>query len=102
MRAVSGVIVMEWFAGPTPVHQSLDNRHLGLLELLLSITASSVREIDGVVDLDVIVKGDVFYFDSETGLEPSKYNWSNFRDVPMSLPFPKELNLLAKPRDVFW
>lgn len=37
-----------------PVDQALDNRHLGLLELLLGITASGVGKVDGVTDLDVI------------------------------------------------
>ena len=51
--------------GPIPVYQSLNNRHLGFLELFLGITASGVREVNGMVDLDVVVEGNVFYFDSE-------------------------------------
>lgn len=42
-----------------PVDQSLDNGHLSLLELLLSISASSVGEVHGMADLDVIGQGDV-------------------------------------------
>ena len=39
-----------------PVNQSLDDRHLRLLELLLGITAGGVGKVDGVADLDVIRK----------------------------------------------
>ena len=53
------------FYRPAPVHQSLDDGHLGLLELLLGITTGSVREVDGVMDLDIVMEGDVFYFDAE-------------------------------------
>ena len=42
-----------------PVDQSLDNGHLSLLELLLGVTASSVGEVDGMADLDVIGQGDI-------------------------------------------
>lgn len=63
--------------GFVPVHQSLNNRHLGLLKLLLGITTSGVREIDGVVDLDVVVEGDVFYFDSETRASVVHHNWND-------------------------
>lgn len=61
--------------GPAPVHQSLDNRHLGLLKLLFGITASSVRKVHGMVDLDVVVEGDVFDFDPETRLEPDNLRY---------------------------
>lgn len=37
-----------------PIYQSLNNRHLRLLKLLLSITASSMRKIDSVADLNVV------------------------------------------------
>ena len=47
-----------------PVNQSLDNGHLCLLELLLGITASSVRQIDSVADLDVVREGNVLHFDT--------------------------------------
>ncbi len=42
-----------------PVNQSLNDRHLRLLELLLSITASGVGEVDGVANLNVGGEGDV-------------------------------------------
>ena len=53
------------FCGPVPVHQSLDNGHLGLLELLLGVTTSGVGEVDGMMYLYVVVEGDILYFDSE-------------------------------------
>lgn len=52
--------------GSIPVDQSLDNGHLGLFELLLGVTTSSMREINGMVDLDIVVEGDILYFDSGT------------------------------------
>ena len=42
-----------------PVHQSFNDRHMRLLELLLGVTASSVGEVDGMADLDVIGQGDI-------------------------------------------
>ena len=48
----------------TPVNQSLNDRHLRLLELLLSITAGGVGEVDGVADLDVVSEGDVLDLDT--------------------------------------
>ena len=50
-----------------PVDQTLNNRHLRLLELLLGITASGVGKVDGVTDLDVIGEGDVLDFDTFVG-----------------------------------
>ena len=43
-----------------PVDQTLNNRHLRLLELLLGITASGVGEVDGMTSLDVVGQRDVF------------------------------------------
>ena len=57
-----------------PVHQSLDNGHLGLLKLLLGVTAGGVRKVDGVVDLDVVVEGDIFDFDTSTRLSAVHHN----------------------------
>ena len=45
--------------GDAPVNQSLNDGHLRLLELLLGVTASSVGEVDGMADLDVIGQGDI-------------------------------------------
>ena len=42
-----------------PVNKSLNNGHLSLFELLLGISASSVGEVDGMADLDVIGQGDI-------------------------------------------
>jgi hypothetical protein len=53
-----------------PVNQSLDNRHLRLLELLLGITSSGVRQVDSMADLDVIRQGDVFHFDTISQIFP--------------------------------
>ena len=47
-----------------PVDQTLDDRHLCLLELLLGITAGGVREVDSMADLDVVGEGDVLDFDT--------------------------------------
>jgi hypothetical protein len=47
-----------------PVDQSLNNGHLSLLELLLGITSSGVRQVDSVADLYVIREGDVLHFDT--------------------------------------
>ena len=55
-----------------------------------------------MVDLDVVMEGDVFYFDPETRSEPfTIIQWASL-DVPMSFPLSKELNLLAKLRDIPW
>ena len=54
-----------------------------------------------MVDLDVVVEGDVFYFDPKTGIEPSAMIRGILQDVPMSLPLSKELDLLAEPGDIF-
>ena len=64
--------------GSIPVHQSLDNGHLSLLELFLSVTTSGVREIDGMMNLDVVVEGDVFYFDPGTSLSAVYRNLCDF------------------------
>ena len=42
-----------------PVDQSLNNGHLGLLELLLGVTTGGVGEVDSMTDLDVVREGDV-------------------------------------------
>lgn len=43
----------------TPVDQSLNNGHLGLLELLLRVSSSGVGKVDGMADLDVICQRDI-------------------------------------------
>lgn len=55
-----------------------------------------------MVDLYVVVEGNVFYFDSETRFEPSAMILGILQDVPMSLPLSEELDLLAEFRDVSW
>jgi hypothetical protein len=47
-----------------PIYQALNNRHLSLLELLLGVTTSGVREVDGMADLNVIGQGDILHFDT--------------------------------------
>ena len=89
------------FCEPVPVHQSLDNGHLGLLELFLGITTSCMREVDGVVDLDVVVEGDIFYFNSETKISVATGFRAIPQDAPVGLPLPKELDLLAELGDIF-
>jgi hypothetical protein len=49
-----------------PIYQSLDNGHLGFLELFLSITAGRVWEIDSMADLDVVSQGDILHIDTIT------------------------------------
>jgi hypothetical protein len=46
------------------VDETLDDRHASLGELLLGITAGSVRDVDGVVDVDVVGEGDVLHLDT--------------------------------------
>ena len=48
-----------------PVNQSLDDRHLRLLELLFGVTTSRVRKIDRMADLDVVREGDILHLDTE-------------------------------------
>lgn len=69
-RGLTRQLSCNGFCGPIPVHQSLDNWHLGLLKLFLGVTASGVGKVDSMVDLDVVVEGYIFYFDPETRLEP--------------------------------
>ena len=47
-----------------PVHQALDDRHLSLLELFLGKTASSVRKVNGVTDLNVICERDILHLNT--------------------------------------
>ena len=49
---------------PVPVYQPLDNWHLSLFELFLGITASSVRKVDGMADLNIISERNILYFDT--------------------------------------
>ena len=61
-----------------PVNQPLDDRHLCLLELLLGITASSVRQVNSVADLDVVRQRNILHFDTE----PESYQHKE--DAPVS------------------
>ena len=47
------------------VDQSLDDGHLGLLELLLGVAAGGVGDVDGMADLNVVGKGDVLDLNTE-------------------------------------
>ena len=53
-----------------------------------------------MVDLNIVMEGDVFHFDSETRVSAVYHIRATSRGVPMGLPFPKELDLLAKPGDI--
>ena len=59
-----------------PVNKTLDDRHLRLLELLLRVTASSVREVDGVADLDVVRQRDIL----------------NLNTIPVPIPIPYQVH----------
>lgn len=84
-----------------PVHKTLNNGHLCLLELLLSITTGGVGEVDGVTDLDVIGEGNVLYLNTKRAIVRLRYfqkrKWIH---ALLSIPLSKELNVLAKARDV--
>jgi len=56
--------IREAYSEHLPVNQTLDDRHLCLLELLLGISAGSVRQVNGMANLDVISKGDIFDFNT--------------------------------------
>lgn len=47
------------------IDQSLNNGHTSLGELLLGVSTSSVGDVHGVRDVDVVLKGDIFDFDTE-------------------------------------
>jgi hypothetical protein len=51
-----------------PVDETLDNRHLSLLELLLGVTTSSVGQVDGMSDLDVIGEGDILHLNTAAAI----------------------------------
>jgi hypothetical protein len=73
---------------------------LCLLELLLGITASSVRQVNSVADLDVVCQGNVLHFD--TGPKSDQYK----EDAPVSpnallgVPLSKQLDFLTELGDV--
>lgn len=60
-----------------PVNKSLNNGHLSLFELLLGISTSGVGEVDSVTDLDVVRKGDVFYFNTTCISFHSKFRFDS-------------------------
>ena len=62
--SISHLLFPSSASGNAPVDQSLDNGHLGLLELLLGISSSGVGHVDGVSDLDVISEGDVLHLNT--------------------------------------
>ena len=64
MNTQSPVLVIIGLVLNAPVDQSLDNGHLSLLELLLGVTASSVGEVDGMADLDIIGQRDVLHLNT--------------------------------------
>ena len=62
--SISHLLFPSSSSGNAPVDQSLDNGHLGLLELLLGVTTSGVGEVDSMADLNVVGKGDVLDLDT--------------------------------------
>ena len=60
---VSLVAICERARIDVRVDQSLDDRHSSLGELLLGISAGSVGDVDGVVDVDVVGERDVLDLD---------------------------------------
>ena len=64
MNTQSPVLVIIGLFLNAPVDQSLNNGHLGLLELLLGISSSGVGHVDSVSDLDVISEGDVLHLNA--------------------------------------
>lgn len=60
MEGISTAFVQEGInSGHLRVDQSLDNGHLALGELLLGVTTSGVGNVDGMLNVDVVNKGDV-------------------------------------------
>jgi len=47
--------------GYAPVNQTLDDRHLSLLELLFGVTASGVGDVDSMAHLDVIGERNILH-----------------------------------------
>ena len=86
-----------------PVDQTLKNRHLRLLELLLGKTACSVGQVDGMADLNVVRKGDVVDVDTIQYISSSVFE--HFRMLIMyallGVPLAEELDILTKLGDVF-
>lgn len=50
--------------GDSRVNESLDNGHSALGELLLGVSTGSVGNVDGVVDVDIVLEGDVLDLDA--------------------------------------
>ena len=66
------------FHSTVPVHQSLNNRHLSLFELFLGVTTGGVREVYGMMDLDVVVEGNILHFNPRTRHSAVHRNLSDF------------------------
>lgn len=78
-----------------PVNQSLDDRHLCLLELLLGITTSSVGQVDSMADLDVVREGNVLYFDTGPKSRQYKDYASTNPNILLGVPLSKQFNFLT-------
>jgi hypothetical protein len=65
-RTCSAYIYIYIAERDTPVHQSLNNGHLCLLELLLGVTTGGVGDINSMADLDIIRQRDILHFDART------------------------------------
>lgn len=66
--AQSGPRIHQTQSTNSRVNETLNNGHTSLGELLLGVTASSVGNVDGVVDVDVVGQRDVLDFDTARGL----------------------------------
>lgn len=86
-----------WIA---PVHQSFDDGHLGLLELLLGVTASSMGKIDGMADLNVVGQRDILHIYTNPCISLVIHRVYEQSCSLLGVPLPEELDFLAKLRDV--
>lgn len=88
------------FQNSPPVDETLNNRHLGLLELFFGVTASGVGKVDGMSDLDVIGEGNVFHLNAAaitiSTLMLHKCPPSSLLGIPLS----EELHFRAKLGDI--
>jgi hypothetical protein len=78
-----------------PVHQSLNNGHLRLLELLFGVTTSRVGQVNGMADLDVIRQRNVFYLDAKIAIVNYLHRTKADEGSLLCVPFSEQLNLLA-------
>ena len=73
MNTQSPILVIVGLVLNAPVDQSLNNGHLGLLELLLGVTTGGVGEVDSMTDLDVVRQRDILNLNTISGSIPNPY-----------------------------